>query len=138
MLLGPNGSGKSTVFDVFAFLSESFLVGLRPAWERRNRFKELHSRGSKGPIEFELKYRETPGSRLLTYHLEINEDSSGPVVTKEWLQWKRGSYGRLFKFPDFTHGEGGVISGEDPDESALREPESLRSPDLLAVSALGS
>jgi predicted ATPase len=137
VLLGPNGSGKSTVFDVFAFLSESFLVGLRPAWERRNRFKELRSRGSEGPIEFELKYRETPDSRLLTYHLEIDEEPTGPVVRREWLQWKRGSYGRPFKFLDFTNGEGGVISGEDPDESAAREPESLRSPDLLAVSALG-
>lgn len=32
VLLGPNGSGKSTVFDVFAFLSECFTVGLRRAW----------------------------------------------------------------------------------------------------------
>ena len=28
VLLGPNGSGKSTVFDVFAFLSECFELGL--------------------------------------------------------------------------------------------------------------
>lgn len=31
VFLGPNGSGKSTVFDVFAFLSECFSVGLRKA-----------------------------------------------------------------------------------------------------------
>ena len=29
VFLGPNGSGKSTIFDVFAFLSECFSVGLR-------------------------------------------------------------------------------------------------------------
>jgi AAA15 family ATPase/GTPase len=34
-LLGPNGSGKSTVFDVFAFLSECFSIGLRRAWDRQ-------------------------------------------------------------------------------------------------------
>ncbi|HWG74139.1 MAG TPA: AAA family ATPase [Acidimicrobiales bacterium] len=44
VLLGPNGSGKSTLFDVFAFLSECFTVGLRRAWDRRNRFKEMRSR----------------------------------------------------------------------------------------------
>ncbi|UEC43427.1 MAG: hypothetical protein METHAR1v1_1370005, partial [Methanothrix sp.] len=43
-LLGPNGSGKSTVFDVFAFLSECFSVGLRRAWDKRGRFKELRTR----------------------------------------------------------------------------------------------
>ena len=44
VLLGPNGSGKSTVFDVFAFLSECFTVGLRKAWDKRGRFKELRTR----------------------------------------------------------------------------------------------
>ena len=41
VLLGPNGSGKSTIFDVFAFLSECFDSGLRRAWDRRGRAKEL-------------------------------------------------------------------------------------------------
>ena len=34
VFLGPNGSGKSTFFDVFAFLSECFSVGLRKAWDK--------------------------------------------------------------------------------------------------------
>ena len=59
VLLGPNGSGKSTVFDVFAFLSECFTDGVRKAWDRRGRFRELRSRNSRGPIVVELKYRET-------------------------------------------------------------------------------
>ena len=62
VLLGPNGSGKSTVFDVFAFLSECFTDGVRKAWDRRGRFRELRSRNSRGPIVVELKYREKPGS----------------------------------------------------------------------------
>ena len=41
VFLGPNGSGKSTLFDVFAFLAECFTVGLRRAWDKRGRFKEL-------------------------------------------------------------------------------------------------
>ena len=74
VLLGPNGSGKSTVFDVFAFLSECFTDGIRKAWDRRGRFRELRSRGSDGPVAIELKYRERPRTPLITYHLEIDED----------------------------------------------------------------
>ncbi len=52
ILIGPNGSGKSTLFDVFNFLSECFRLGLRHAWDRRGKAKELRTRGSQGPIEF--------------------------------------------------------------------------------------
>lgn len=39
VFLGPNGSGKSTIFDVFAFLSECFTIGLRKAWEKEEDLK---------------------------------------------------------------------------------------------------
>ena len=55
VLLGPNGSGKSTVFDVFAFLSECFESGLRRAWDRRGRAKELRTRDAEGPVTIENK-----------------------------------------------------------------------------------
>ena len=64
VLLGPNGSGKSTIFDVFSFLSECFQSGLRKAWDRRGQARELKTRGSDGPIVFELKYREQSGAPL--------------------------------------------------------------------------
>ncbi len=136
-LLGPNASGKSTVFDVFAFLSECFSVGLRKAWDRRGRFKELRSRGADGPIEIEVKYRERRDAPLITYHLGIDETPSGPVVAEEWLQWKRGRHGKPFQFLKFSHGAGAVISGAAPDESDERVPENLDSPEILAVSTLG-
>ena len=79
VFLGPNGSGKSTIFDVFAFLSECFSVGLRKAWDKRGRFKELRTRGAEGPIVFELKYREQPKSPIITYHLAIEEGGKGPM-----------------------------------------------------------
>lgn len=60
VLLGPNGSGKSTVFDVFAFLAECFEFGLRRAWDRRGRAKELKTRGTTGWVSIEIKYREQP------------------------------------------------------------------------------
>ena len=58
VLLGPNGSGKSTVFDVFAFLAECFETGLRRAWEKRGKARELKSRGADGPVLIEIGYRE--------------------------------------------------------------------------------
>lgn len=137
VLLGPNGSGKSTVFDVFNFLAECFQYGLRHAWDRRGRAKELRTRGESGPIVIELKYRETPELPLITYHLAIDEGSKGPVVAEEWLQWKRGSHGRPFKFLDYRNGEGRASSGEMPDEQDKRAETPLRSPDVLAVNTLG-
>ena len=115
VLLGPNGSGKSTVFDVFAFLAECFESGLRRAWDKRGRAKELKSRGGKGPVLIEIGYREKPRKSLITYHLEVDEINGKPVVTSEWLRWKRESYGRPFEFLNFTGGVGSVISGELPD-----------------------
>jgi predicted ATPase len=137
VFLGPNGSGKSTIFDVFAFLSECFSVGLRKAWDKRGRFKELRTRGANGPIVIELKYREKPRTPIITYHLAIDEDAKGPYVAEEWLQWRRGQIGKPFKFLDFRNGGGQVITGEMPDEREARAEERLDSPEMLAVNTLG-
>jgi predicted ATPase len=137
VFLGPNGSGKSTIFDVFAFLSECFTDGLRRAWDRRGRFRELRSRGQEGKIAFELKYREKPNTPVITYHLGIDENRRGPFVAEEWLHWKRQSYGRPFRFLDFREGVGSVVTGQMPDEQDTREEERLASPEMLAVNTLG-
>ena len=136
VLLGPNGSGKSTVFDVFAFLSECFEFGLRRAWDRRGRAKELKTRGSSGPTVIELKYKE-PDYPLITYHLAVDERGGVPVIVEEWLQWKRGSHGRPFRFLDYREGKGRAASGERPDIDDKRIEIQLKSPDLIAVNALG-
>ncbi len=137
VLLGPNGSGKSTVFDVFNFLSECFQYGLRHAWDRRGRAKELRTRGQEGPIVIELKYREKPKQPIITYHLAIDEGPKGPVVAEEWLKWKRGKHGQPFHFLDYKKGQGRAVSGDMPDEQDERVDKPLRSPDLIAVNTLG-
>jgi predicted ATPase len=137
VFLGPNGCGKSTIFDVFAFLSECFSVGLRKAWDKRGRFKELRTRGREGAIEFELKYREKPKSPVITYQLAIEEGSRGPYVAEEWLQWRRGQRGKPFRFLDFKQGTGQVVTGEMPGEQDQRIDEQLSSPEMLAVNTLG-
>jgi len=136
VLLGPNGSGKSTVFDVFAFLSECFELGLRRAWDKRGRAKELKTRGCDGPVSIEIKYRQ-PSYPLITYHLAVDERRGAPVVVEEWLRWKRTRYGQPFRFLDYREGQGHAVSGELPDEQDNRIQIPLQSPDLLAVNALG-
>ena len=144
VLVGPNGSGKSTVFDVFAFLSECFEFGLRRAWDRRGRARQLRTRGSDQPVTIELQYRERPEphagrrkSPLITYHLSIDERKGVPVIVHEWLRWKRHRYGAPFKFLEYREGEGVATIGETPDSEDQRVESSLNSPDLLAVNALG-
>jgi predicted ATPase len=139
VLLGPNGSGKSTVFDVFNFLSECFTLGLRKAWDARGRFRELRTRGSSGRIVFELRYREHPSAQPATYHLELDENPTGPVVVEEWLRWRRVTKGAgaPYKILDFKNGKGWVISGDQPEPTDTKVREQLDDPELLAVSTLG-
>lgn len=137
VFLGPNGSGKSTIFDVFAFLSECFSLGLRKAWDKRGRFKELRTRGTDGPIVIDLKYRERARDPVITYHLAIDESPRGPYISEEWLAWRRRPVGRPFRFLDFHEGAGGVVSGEMPDEEDQRIEERLSSPEMIAVNTLG-
>jgi predicted ATPase len=136
VLLGPNGSGKSTIFDVFAFLSECFEFGLRRAWDRRGRAKELKTRGADSPVVIEIRYAE-PDYPIITYHLAVDEKNGSPIVAEEWLRWKRGSHGQPFRFLDYKAGQGKAVSGEMPDEQDFRREIPLKSPDLIAVNALG-
>ena len=137
VLLGPNGSGKSTVFDVFAFLAECFETGLRRAWDRRGRAQEIKTRGTEGPVTIEIKYREQPDTPLITYHLAVDEQNRTPVIVHEWLRWKRKRYGAPFRFLEYRSGQGQAVSGEEPDGVKKRVEIPLKSPDLLAVNALG-
>ena len=138
VFLGANGSGKSTLFDVFAFLSECFTVGLRQACDKRGGLKELRTRGCEGPIEFELKYREKPKTPVITYHLSIDEDPmQDPFVETEWLQWRLGSRGKPFRFLNFHRGRGTVVAGKTPDEADERITEQLEDPSALAANMLG-
>ena len=137
VFLGPNGSGKSTLFDVFAFLAECFTDGLRRALDKRDSFKELRTRGCDGPIAFELKYREEPGTPIITYHLSINGNAEGPFVETEWMQWRRGSRGKHVRFLNFHHGKGSVIPGETPDKTDKPINEHLDDPTTIAASMFG-
>ena len=50
VVVGANGTGKSTLFDVFSFLKDALTQNVAMAVARRGGFRELVSRGDRGPI----------------------------------------------------------------------------------------
>ena len=96
VLVGANGTGKSTLFSVFGFLRDAMTSNVTTALAKlggSRGFQEVCSRGTSGPIVIELKFREKPGSPLVTYLLSIDEDrhDGRPIVVQEILQYRRGS-----------------------------------------------
>jgi predicted ATPase len=141
VFVGANGSGKSTLFDVFGFLHDALLHNVRTALTKRGGFREVVSRGTEGPIELELKFRQA-GGPLVTYSLTIATDEDGlPVVDHELLRYRRGQHGQPWRFLDFRRGKGLAVTNEadygKPDVEAKRDEQQLDSPDILAIKGLG-
>ena len=139
-LIGANGTGKSTVFDVFSFLKDSLTGNVGKAVMKRGGFRELVSRGTDGPIQIVLKFRES-GGRLATYELSIGQIDGQAVVENEILKFRRGQHGRPWHFVDFSRGKGKAITNESmygsPDAEAKRDDYVLDAPDILAIKGLG-
>ena len=74
---------------------------------------------------------------MITYHLSVDEHSGKRSVVEEWLSWRRGRWGRPFRFLEYRGGQGRAVSGDEPDERAAYVEIRLNAPDLLAVNALG-
>lgn len=143
VLVGANGTGKSTLFNVFAFLREAFTSNIHTALVKQGGsrgFREVLSRGTKGPIEIELKFRIVTDGPLVTYMLQINEKDGAPVVTREILKYRRGSHGQPWHFLNFSEGKGYAVTNEldaVKDVSKLnREDQALKAPDILAIKGL--
>ncbi len=141
VIVGANGSGKSTLFDVFSFLKDALAQNVATAVARRGGFRELTSRGEKGPVGITVKFRES-GGRLASYILEVACDENRVVVAREVLRYRRGKgAGRPWHFVDFSRGRGTAITNESVygQEGAVEEREEyeLDDPSILAIKGLG-
>jgi len=143
VLVGANGVGKTTLFDVFGFLRDCLKDNVRQALAKRGSFKEVVSRGHQDEtILIELKFRTklSSGERVVTYQLEIANQSGSPVVEGEILKYTRHGGGQPYKFLDFSRGKGTAITNEEQlqkDTDVERQEQELDSPDILAIKGLG-
>ena len=91
-VIGASGNGKSTLADAFGFISDCLSTDVESACDAGNRggYEQLVSRGTEGPIHFELYYKENSNSRPITYELTIDKDKNGrPFVKEERLRQRR-------------------------------------------------
>ena len=144
VFVGENGSGKSTLFQVFGFLKDALVNNLKTAVQRMGGYKEVATRNhTDEPIVIEIQFRMAIADRerRVTYRLEIAARDGAPVVRREILRYKRGSYGSPFHFLDFKEGEGYAISNEEDfdksDEELTKDFQKLDSPHMLAIKGLG-
>ena len=130
VVIGKNGVGKSTLFDAFGFLADCLSSGVEEACDARGRggFEKILSQGQKGPIEFNIYYKEDGNARPITYELSIDLDDSGrPFVLKERLrQRRRGQrHGWPFSFLIVNDGRGIVWKGENEGRQIEEEGDQL-------------
>lgn len=145
VLVGANGVGKTTIFRVFDFLKDAMEKNVNAALTKlggSRGFAEVCTRGEKGPIEIEIKFRETANSPLATYRLVIAERNGRAYVEHELLMYRRGSKGKPWHFLDFSKGKGEAVTNELSDNRALQEKDlkrsvqTLKSDDILAIKGL--
>ena len=135
VVIGKNGVGKSTLFDAFGFLADALKSGVEEACDARGRggFERIRAQGQKGPIEFEVYYKEDGNARPITYEIAIDIDLSGrPYVLKERLRQRRKGqkHGWPFSFLVLNSGRGVVWKGDQEGKQIDEKQEDF---DLLAL-----
>jgi len=143
VVVGANGSGKSTLFHVFGFLKEALASNIHAALVKlggSKGIKEVRSRGEKGNLEIEIKFRTAPDTPLVTYFLAIGEHDGRAVVEQEILKYRRGSSGQPWHFLKFSRGKGFAVTNELDGVTDVkdlhREEQTLKAPDILAIKGL--
>ena len=134
-VIGKNGVGKSTIFDAFGFLSDCLKFGVEEACDKGGRggFQRLLSKGQRGPIEFEIYYKEDGNARPITYDVAFDiDDTNRPFVAKERLRQRRKgqSKGWPFSFLILENGKGVVWAGEQAGKQ-INDSDSFNLHDLI-------
>jgi predicted ATPase len=142
VIVGRNGVGKTTFFDIFGFLHDCLEKNVRKALDMRGGFKEVVSRNKENEsISFEIKFRPDINEPLVTYFLEISNESGKPTINRETLQYRRSNRGAPWKMLNFSKGRGiaivGKVASYEDVKLAVRREQELSSEDILAIKGLG-
>ena len=115
-IIGASGNGKSTLADAFGFISDCLSTDVESACDASHRggYDQLISQGAKGPIHFEIYYRETSNARPITYELTISKDErERPFVAEERLRQRNKTHGRPLSFLYLISGKGYAFEGTE-------------------------
>lgn len=144
-VIGANGVGKSSLLDALGFVGDCLTQGVEAACDKPHRggFERLRTQGAAGPIEFEIRYRESVTDRPINYTLHIACDEQGRAfVQKERLRQRRKGqkHGQPFPFVDVTNGSGFAWSGESTEEVEGNQyvPVHMSDPQVLSITTLGT
>lgn len=144
-VIGANGVGKSTLLDAFGFLGDCLNEGVEAACDKPHRggFERLRTLGVHGPIQFEIRYRQAPKERPISYSLHIDTDVRGRacVMYERLRQRRKGeSNGRPYTFLELSDGVGYAWSGEEIAGKEGKERASINMSDrqVLGISTLGT
>lgn len=114
-VIGQSGTGKSTLADAFGFLADCLDKGVEVACDLNGRggFEKIISQNVKGPIYFEIYYRETYNESPITYELSIGMKEGRPIIEKERLRQRRKGqrYGWPMSFLYLEYGKGYAFKG---------------------------
>ncbi len=138
-VIGKNGVGKSALFDAFGFLADALKSGVEEACDTRERggFEKIRTQGEKGPIAFEVYYREHGNARPITYQIDIAIDESGrPYVLRERLRQRRKGQkrGQPLSFLFLNDGKGLAWKGEQAGREINEEDAEMEQLDLFIES----
>jgi len=156
-IIGANGSGKSSLVDALGFLGDCLAEGVEAACDKPHRggFERMRTKGSTEAIKFEIRYKDTPTARPMSYSLHIDCDVHGRAqVVYERLRQRRKEqkYGQPYSFLELNNGQGyawsgsegferGTGSGKDTAgeiEGTERVPIKMKDRQVLGIATLGT
>ena len=157
-VIGANGSGKSSLLDALGFLGDCLAEGVEAACDKPHRggFERLRTKGIQEPIKFEIRYKETPKARPISYSLYIDCDTQGraQVVYERLRQRRRGQnrFGQPYSFLELKNGLGYAWSGSEGFEPGTgsgldvqvklegteRVPVKMKDRQVLGIATLGT
>ena len=144
-VIGANGVGKSTLLDALGFIGDCLNEGVESACDKPHRggFERLRTLGVQEPIKFEIRYRQEPAQRPISYSLSIDTDERSRVrVVYERLRQRRNGSpnGQPYTFLELNDGSGYVWSGNEIEGKEGKERINIKMSDrqVLGISTLGT